>query len=67
MKQRSWKGRVALALLWLVPGTMTLATSCGKEFRDAAVGAASDFVSETIGDVLGTLFPVGNWLNPPAA
>ena len=55
--------RVTATLIWLVPGTAILGTSCTTEFRDSLVDAGASFVADTAADVLEALFPVGDWLS----
>lgn len=55
--------RLAVALMWLVPGTGLLGTSCAKELRDGLVDAGVAFVGDTATDVLEALFPLGDCLS----
>jgi len=54
--------RIAMALLWFVPGTMVLGSSCARDFRDDLVAAGTGFVADTAIDVLEALFPVADWV-----
>ena len=55
--------RITAALIWLVPGTAVLNTSCATEFRDSLVDAGAGFLADTAADVLEALFPVADWLS----
>ena len=59
--------RLAMALMWLVPGTGLLGTSCVKELRDGLIDAGVAFVGDTAADVLQALFPLGDWLSGPSS
>ncbi len=54
--------RTAKVLLWLAPGVTLMGTSCGVEFRDAAIGAGADFVGASIGAALEGLIPIDTWI-----
>ena len=54
---------MAMAGMWLFPGTGLLSTSCTKEFRDSLIDAGAEFVQETASDVLSVLFPIGDWIS----
>ncbi len=64
MRKRRVISRIAIALMWLVPGTMALGSSCARELRDSMVDAGTGFVADTAVDVLEVLFPVADWLTP---
>ncbi|GMU21777.1 MAG: hypothetical protein AMXMBFR13_18660 [Phycisphaerae bacterium] len=55
--------RVGKVVLWLVPGTAVLGTSCAADLRDAVTGAGVDFVGVATGELLQALFPVDQMVN----
>ncbi len=62
MTRPKWITRTAKLMLWLAPGVTLMGTSCGVEFRDAAIGAGADFVGASIGAILEGLIPIDTWL-----
>lgn len=62
MMNRKWVTRTVKMILWLVPGTMLLGTSCGAELRASSIGALADFVGASLGELLEAWVPVDNLL-----
>ena len=67
MTRRRWTIRAAKMLLWLVPGTTLLGTSCTQEFRDGLIDAGVVFMTNTATEVLQALFPVADWVTAAQA
>ncbi|GMU22465.1 MAG: hypothetical protein AMXMBFR13_25510 [Phycisphaerae bacterium] len=49
---------VGRMVMWLVPGSMVLGTSCGAQLKDSVVGAGVDFVGQSVLTALEILIPV---------
>lgn len=63
MSRKNWRTRIGRLVVLAVPGMMVLGTSCASDIRRSLVAAGLDFVKSNAGDVLGTLFPVDQFLN----
>ena len=55
--------RIVVALMWLVPGTVVLGSSCAKDVRDTLIDAVVGFVGDAASELLRALFPVADWLD----
>jgi len=63
MRSKSKRSQMAFRLArFVLPGALILGTSCAYNVRKSLVAAGLDFVKGSAGDVLGTLFPVGDIL-----
>ena len=66
MRRWRWSSGLLKMVLWVVPGTALLGSSCASDIRDAVRGAGLDFVEGAAGQVLETFIPVDNLLAPLA-
>lgn len=66
MTRSGWVTRITKAILWIVPGTTLLGTSCGVEVRNSLIGATADFAGDSLTILLGALLPIEDWVNPDA-
>ncbi len=64
MKQIIGSKWISRALLWIIPGSAVLGTSCAGDIRKNLVAAGLGFVKDGAGSVLDTAFPVSDWLSP---
>jgi hypothetical protein len=66
MKRSRWLSRVLRSMLFLVPGTALLGSSCAADLRDSVAAAGMDFVEDATLQFLKSVFPVQDILNPQA-
>ena len=64
MKQTIGSKWISRALLWIIPGSAVLGTSCAGDIRKNLVAAGLGFVKDGAGSVLDAAFPVADWLSP---
>lgn len=53
---------ISRAMLWIIPGSMILGTSCVGDIRKSIVAAGLGFVEDSAGAFLESTFPVSDLL-----
>lgn len=51
-------------VMWAVPGSAILPSSCASDIRDSLVAAGLDFVEDSARAVLDAMIPLDLWLVP---
>lgn len=63
MKKAIGSKWISKALLWIIPGSAVLGTSCAGDIRKSLVSAGLGFVEDSAGTVLEATFPVEEWVS----